>query len=89
MLIVKYCLYFVNGKDYIKEECLCFYDKVKYEIYKVLKEELFKVYSWDDLKEVFVDWDIDMKFKVSWIIWEMQGVKFEYNGFFFFGLKVN
>lgn len=54
-----------------------------------MKEELSKAHSWDDLKEVLADRDIDMKFKVSRTTREMQGVKFEYNGFSFSGSKVN
>ena len=72
-----------------KEERLRPYDKAKHEIYKALKEELSKAHSWDDLKEVLADRDIDMKFKVSRTTREMQGVKFEYNGFSFSGSKVN
>ena len=63
MLTAKYRLHFANGKDHIKEERLRPYDKAKHEIYKALKEELSKAHSWDDLKEVLADRDIDMKFK--------------------------
>lgn len=89
MLTAKYCLHFANGKDYIKEERLRPYDKAKHEIYKALKEELPKVHSWEDLKDALADRDIDMKFKVSRTTREIQGVKFEYNGFSFSGSKVS
>ena len=87
MLTAKYCLHFANGKDHIKEERLRPYDKAKHEIYKALKEELPKVHSWEDLKDVLADRDIDMKFKVSRTSREIQGVKFEHNGFSFSGSK--
>ena len=58
-------------------------------IYKALKEELPKTHSWDDLKDVLADRDIDMKFKVSRTTREIQGVKFEHNGFSFSGSKIS
>ena len=89
MLTAKYRLHFANGKDHIKEERLRPYDKAKHEIYKALKEELPKAHSWDDLKDALADRDIDIKFKVSRTTREIQGVKFEYNGFSFSGSKVS
>ena len=56
--------------------------------YKALKEELPKAYIWEDLKDALADRDIDMKFKVSRTTREIQGVKFEHNGFSFSGSKV-
>ena len=85
MLTAKYRLHFANGKDHIKEERLRPYDRAKYEIYKALKEELSQVQNWADLKDALADRDIDMKFKVSRTTREIQGVKFEYNGFSFSG----
>ena len=76
MLTAKYRLHFANGKDHIKEERLRPYDRAKHEIYKALKEAL-------------ADRDIDMKFKVSRTTREIQGVKFEYDGFSFSGSKVS
>ena len=89
MLTAKYRLHFANGKDHIKEERLRPYDRAKHEIYKALKEELPKAQNWDELKEALADRDIDMKFKVSRTTREIQGVKFEYNGFSFSGSKVS
>ena len=89
MLTAKYRLYFANGKEHIKEERLRPYDRAKHEIYKALKEELSQVQNWADLKDALADRDIDMKFKVSRTTREIQGVKFEYNGFSFSGSKVS
>lgn len=89
MLTAKYRLHFANGKDHIKEERLRPYDRAKHEIYKALKEELSQVQNWADLKDVLADRDIDMKFKVSRTTREIQGVKFEYNGFSFSGSKIS
>lgn len=89
MLTAKYRLYFANGKEHIKEERLRPYDRAKHEIYKALKEELPKVQNWTDLKDALADRDIDMKFKVSRTTREIQGVKFDYNGFSFSGSKVS
>ena len=74
--------------NHIKEERLRPYDKAKHEIYKALKEELSQAHCWDDLKDALADRDIDMKFKVSRTTREIQGVKFEHNGFSFSGSKV-
>ncbi len=89
MLTAKYRLHFANGKDHINEERLRPYDWTKHEIYKALKKELPKAQNWDELKEALADRDIDMKFKVSRTTREIQGVKFEYNGFSFSGSKVS
>ena len=88
MLTAKYRLHFANGKDHIKEERLRPYDRAKHELYKALKEELSQVQNWADLKDALADRDIDMKFKVSRTTREIQGVKFEHNGFSFSGSKV-
>ena len=63
--------------------------RAKHEIYKALKEELPTAHSWDDLKDALANRDIDMKFKVSRTTREIQGVKFEYDGFSFSGSKVS
>ena len=89
MLTAKYRLHFANGKDHIKEERLRPYARAKHEIYKALKEELPKAQNWDELKEALADRGIDMKFKVSRTTREIQGIKFEYNGFSFSGSKVS
>ena len=89
MLTAKYRLHFANGKDHIKEERLRPYDRAKHEIYKALKEELSQVQNWADLKDALADRDIDMKFKVSRTTREIQGVKFEHNGFSFSGSKIS
>ena len=89
MLTAKYRLHFANGKDHIKEERLRPYDQAKHEIYKALKEELSQVQNWADLKDALADRDIDMKFKVSRTTREIQGIKFEYNGFSFSGSKIS
>ena len=54
-----------------------------------MKEELPKAHSWEDLKDTLADRDIDMKFKVSRTTREIQGVKFEHNGFSFSGSKIS
>ncbi len=89
MLTAKYRLHFANGKDNIKEERLRPYDKAKHEIYKALKEELPKAESWDELRRALAHRDIDMKFKLSRTTNEIQGVKFEHNGFSFSGSKIS
>lgn len=65
------------------------YDKAKHKIYKALKEELPTAHSWDDLKDALADRNSDIKFKVSRTTREIQGVKFEHNGFSFSGSKIS
>ena len=89
MLTAKYRLHFANGNEHINEERLRPYDRAKHEIYKALKDELPYAKSWDELKDALADRDIDMKFKVSRATREIQGVKFEHNGFSFSGSKVS
>lgn len=89
MLTAKYRLHFANGKDNIKEGRLRPYDRVKYEVYKALKEELPHARSWEELKDTLSNRDIDLKFKVSRTTREVQGVKFEYGGISFSGSKVS
>jgi len=89
MLTAKYRLHFANGKDQVKEERLRPYDRAKHEIYKALKEKLPKVRDWQELKDALDIWNIDMKFKVSRTMQEVQRVKFEHNGFSFSGSKIS
>ena len=65
MLTAKYRLHIANGKDCVKEERLCPYDRAKHEICKALKEELPKARDWQELKDALAVRDIDMKFKVG------------------------
>ena len=51
--------------------------------------ELPKARDWQELKDALAVRDIDMKFKVSRTTQEVQGVKFEYNGFSFSGSKIS
>ena len=89
MLTAKYRLHFANGKAQVKEERLRPYDRAKHEIYKALKEELPKARDWQELKDALAVRDIDMKFKVCRTTQEVQGVKFEHNGFSFSGSKIS
>ena len=87
-----------NGKtisdknDFHRNEKVCKMLTAKYRLHFAngkLKEELPKAHSWEDLKDMLADRDIDMKFKVSRTTREIQGVKFEHNGFSFSGSKVS
>lgn len=89
MLTAKYRLHFANGKDQIKEDRLRPYDRAKHEIYKALKEKLPNARDWQELKAALAVWNIDIKFKVSRTTQEVQGVKFEHNGFSFSGSKIS
>lgn len=89
MLTAKYRLHFAQGKDHVNEERLRPYDRVKHEIYKVLKAEVPYAQSWNELKDALATRGIDMKFKVSRTTREVQGVKFTYGGYTFSGSKIS
>jgi Relaxase/Mobilisation nuclease domain. len=88
-LTAKYRLHFANGKDHIKKERLRPFDRAKHTVYEILKKELSHTESWNELKDTLSKQDINMKFKVSRITKEVQGVKFEYRGFSFSGSKIS
>ena len=69
-----------DKNDFRKNEKVCKMLTAKYRLHTA--------HSWDDLKDALADREIDMKFKVSRTTREIQGVKFEHNGFSFSGSKV-
>ncbi len=89
MLTAKYRLHFAQGKDHVNEERLRPYDRAKHRIYKALKAEILKAQSWNELKDALAEYDIDMRFKVSRTIRDIQGVKFGYGKYTFSGSKIS
>lgn len=88
MITTKHRLHFADGKDNIKEEHLRPYDRAKHDIYKALNEKLPKATDRNNLQESLSNLGIDMTFKVSRTMQEIQGVKFGNGKYTFSGSKI-
>ena len=88
-LTTKYGLYFVDGKEKVKEYRLKEPDKTKYEIYQALKTEITRCREWKDHLTHLKKQDIDVRFKHKGNSQEVQGIIFEKNGYHFNGSKVD
>lgn len=88
-LTEKYGLYFAIGKENVKEHRLKEPDKTKYEIYNTLKVLVPKCKSWQQLTNELRKAGIKTEFKTKGNSDEVQGVRFEKNGYLFNGSKVD
>jgi hypothetical protein len=88
-LTEKYGLYFAQGKENVKVHRLKEPNKTKYEIYDVLKTAVPKCKNWNELKKELQKQDITMDFKTKGNTGEVQGVRFEKNGYRFNGSKID
>ena len=88
-LTEKYGLYFATGKENVKEHRLKEPDKTKYEIYYSLKTLVPKCKNWQQLTNELQKAGIKTEFKAKGNSDEVQGVRFEKNGYLFNGSKVD
>ncbi len=88
-LTEKYGLYFSSGKENVKEHRLKEPDKTKYEIYNVLNASVPKCKNWKQLLSELQKAGINTEFKYKGNSDEIQGVRFEKNGYLFNGSKVD
>jgi len=88
-LTEKYGLYFATGKENVKEHRLKEPDKTKYEIYNSLKVLVPKCKNWQQLITELQKARIKAEFKTKGNSDEVQGVRFEKNGYLFNGSKVD
>jgi hypothetical protein len=88
-LTEKYGLYFAQGKENVKVHRLKEPDKTKYEIYNTLKVAVPKCRNWDGLKKELQKQAVSMNFKYRGSTDEVQGVRFERNGYTFNGSKID
>jgi hypothetical protein len=88
-LTEKYGLYFATGKENVKEQRLKEPDKTKYEIYNSLKVLVPKCKNWQQLTTELQKEGIKTEFKTKGNSDEVQGVRFEKNGYLFNGSKVD
>jgi len=88
-LTEKYGLYFASGKENVKEHRLKEPDKTKYEVYNTLKVLVSKCNNWKQLTVELQRAGINTEFKTKGNSDEVQGVRFEKNGYLFNGSKVD
>lgn len=88
-LTEKYGLYFATGKENVKEHRLKKPDKTKYEIYNALKALVPICRDWKQLTTELQKVGVNTEFKTKGNSDEIQGVRFEKNGYLFNGSKVD
>jgi hypothetical protein len=87
-LTKKYGLYIASGKEDVKRHRLKEPDKTKYEIYDAIKATIPKCKNWKELNDALKKQDITISFKNKGNTGEVQGVRFEKNGYTFNGSKI-
>ncbi|KAA6341709.1 hypothetical protein EZS27_010498 [termite gut metagenome] len=88
-LTEKHGLYFAKGKENVKVHRLKEPDKTKYEIYDAIKVTISKCKNWKELTNALQKSDITTHFKYKGGTNEVQGVRFEKNGYSFNGSKID
>lgn len=88
-LTEKYGLYFASGKENVKRHRLKEPDKTKYEIYDALKSAVPKCRNWNELLKELKRQGISVNFKYKGNSTEIQGIRFEKNGYTFNGSKID
>ena len=88
-LTEKHNLYFAQGKENVKVHRLKEPDKTKYEIYNALKASVPKCKNWKELTEALKKQRVTMNFKYKGNTNEVQGIRFEKNGYIFNGSKID
>ena len=88
-LTKKYGLYIAPDKENVKRHRLKEPDKTKYEIYDTLKASIPKCKNWKELTEALKKQGITINFKYKGNTNEIQGVRFEKNGYVLNGSKID
>ncbi|KAA6319558.1 hypothetical protein EZS27_030563 [termite gut metagenome] len=88
-LTEKHGLYFAKGKENVKVHRLKEPDKTKYEIYDAIKVTISKCKNWKELTNALQKKNITTHFKYKGGTNEVQGVRFEKNGYPFNGSKID
>lgn len=88
-LTKKYGLYIASGKENVKEHRLKEPDKTKYEIFHVLQSAIPKCRSWQQLQTELQKSGITIDLRKNGSTEQIQGVRFEKNGYGFNGSKVD
>lgn len=88
-LTKKYGLYIASGKENVKEHRLKEPDKTKYEIYHALQSAIPKCRNWQQLQTELQKSGITVDLRKNGSTEQIQGVRFEKNGYGFNGSKVD
>ncbi|KAA6335624.1 hypothetical protein EZS27_016166 [termite gut metagenome] len=88
-LTEKHGLYFAKGKENVKVHRLKEPDKTKYEIYDAIKVAIPGCRNWKELSKELQRDGITTHFKCKGGTNEVQGVRFEKNGYSFNGSKID
>lgn len=88
-LTKKYGLYIASGKENVKEHRLKEPDKTKYEIYHALQSAIPKCRNWQQLQTELQKSGITIDLRKNGSTEQIQGVRFEKNGYGFNGSKVD
>ena len=89
MLTAKHRLYFSEGKTNVNQQNLKGENAAKYKIYNAIKEVLPVSHSWREFQDNLLDRGIDTTFKMNGQTKQIQGVKFECDGFTLSGSKID
>lgn len=89
MLTAKYRLHFSEGKKNVNQESLKGEDAAKYKIYNAITQVLPVSRSWREFQDNLLDRGIDTRFKLNGQTKQIQGVKFECDGYTLSGSKVD
>ncbi|GAB6120218.1 mobilization protein [Bacteroidia bacterium] len=88
-LTEKHGLYFAQGKENVKRHRLKEPDKTKYEIFDALNATIPKCKNWKDLNDELKKQGIVISLKYKGNTNEVQGIRFEKNGYIFNGSKID
>ena len=89
MLKDKYSLTYSEGKQSVKTEKLHASEKVKYEIYRAVKEALRSADTWKEFQNKLLKMGVEMEFKYKGNTNEVQGIRFIKNGLSFKGSGID
>ena len=89
MLKDKYSLTYSEGKQSVKTEKLHASERVKYEIYRAVKEALRSADTWKEFQNKLLKMGVEMEFKYKGNTNEVQGIRFIKNGLSFKGSGID
>lgn len=89
MLTAKHRLHFSDGKKNVNQQNLKGEDAAKYKIYNAIKQVLPVSHSWREFQDNLLDRGIDTTFKMNGQTKQIQGVKFECDGYTLSGSRID
>mgnify|MGYP000878809529 FL=1 len=89
MLKDKYSLTYSEGKQSVKTEKLHASERVKYEIYRAVKEALRSADTWKEFQNRLLKMGVEMEFKYKGNTNEVQGIRFIKDGLSFKGSEID